>query len=193
MTTFELGNLFYLVLLTSAIAFWFFTSNRQGFGKTLQQAVLWALIFLGVIAVIGLWEDISSTVMPQQAIITDKGKIEILRGQDGHFRLTLDVNSVPVTFMVDTGATDIVLSKQDASRVGFNPEDLPYYERAMTANGEVRTAPIRLSKIALGQFEDRGIPASVNEGRMGQSLLGMMYLKRFEKITISGNKMILTR
>ncbi|MEP2533166.1 TIGR02281 family clan AA aspartic protease [Shimia sp.] len=193
MSSLELGNLAYLVLLTSAVAFWFFGSNRQSLGKTMQHAVLWGLIFLGVIAVVGLWDDIRSTVIPTQSVFSDSGRIEIPRGQDGHYRLTLDVNDAPVTFIVDTGASDIVLSKSDARRVGFDPDTLPYYGRAMTANGEVKTAPVTLKRVALEGIEDHNVSARINGGEMGQSLLGMAYLQRYDQITISGNRMILTR
>ncbi|SFM16472.1 aspartyl protease family protein [Shimia aestuarii] len=193
MSNIEIGNLAYLVLLTAAVGFWFFVSNRNSLGKTLQQAVIWGLIILGMIAVVGLWDDIRSTVRPTQAVFSDAGRIEIPRGQDGHYRLTLEVNNTPVTFIVDTGASDIVLSKQDARRVGFNPDDLPYYGRAMTANGEVRTAPVRLESVSLDGIQDRNIAARINGGELQQSLLGMSYLQRYEQITIAGNRMILIR
>ena len=193
MRNIEIGNLAYLVLLTAAVGFWFFVSNRNSLGKTLQQAVVWGLIILGMIAAVGLWDDIRSTVKPTQAVFADAGRIEIPRGPDGHYRLTLNVNEAPITFIVDTGATDIVLSKQDARKAGFDPEALPYYGRAMTANGEVRTAPVRLDSISLDGIEDRNVPARINGGELQQSLLGMAYLQRYEQITISGNKMILTR
>lgn len=193
MSSIEIGNLAYLVLLTSAVGFWFFVSNRETLGKTLQQAVLWGLIILGMIAAVGLWDDIRATVRPTQAVFSEAGRIEIPRGPDGHYRLTLDINETPITFIVDTGASDIVLSKQDARKVGFDPENLPYYGRAITANGEVRTAPVRLESVSLQGIRDRNVPARINGGALQQSLLGMAYLQRYEQITITGNRMILTR
>ena len=94
---------------------------------------------------------------------------------------------------MDTGASDIVLSKQDARRVGFDPDALPYYGRAMTANGEVRTAPVRLESVSLEGIQDSNVSARVNGGELQQSLLGMAYLQRYEQITITGNRMILIR
>ena len=52
----------------------------------------------------------------------------------------------PVRFMVDTGASDIVLSRRDAERVGIEPGSLSYLGRARTANGAVATAPVRLAR-----------------------------------------------
>ncbi len=189
----DIGNLVYLVLLLCAVGFWFLQSNRNNLGKMAQHAVLWGLIFMGVIAVIGLWEDIRSTVKPTQAVFADEGRIEVPRGPDGHYRMTLTLNGAPIQFIVDTGASDLVLSQADARRAGFEPDDLPFHGRAMTANGEVRTAPVFIDEIALDGIVDRNVAARINGGELNQSLLGMSYLQRYEQITITGNKLILTR
>ncbi|WP_299356246.1 TIGR02281 family clan AA aspartic protease [uncultured Shimia sp.] len=186
-------SLVYLVVLGSAVIFWFVTSHRQSFSKNIQQGLAWVLIFVGVLAAYGMWEDIRSTVLVEHRVDADTGQIEIPRSPDGHYRLALDVNGSRIDFVVDTGATDIVLSKADAIRAGFDPEALPYFGRAYTANGEVRTAPVELDEIRLGDLIDRNIPASINEGELNQSLLGMRYLQQFSEITITGGKLILTR
>ena len=81
----------------------------------------------------------------------------------------------------------------DAARIGFDPNELRYYGRAGTANGTVRTADVRLEVVRLGDITDYGVPASVNEGDLFGSLLGMSYLNRFSELRISGNEMFLTR
>ena len=121
----DYGRLIYLVLLLAAVGSWLFVQNRQTLGKTVQQLAIWAFIFLGVIAGYGLWDDIRSTVLPQQSAMTSAGQIEVPRSPDGHYYLTLDVNTVPVSFLVDTGATDVVLNAQDARNVGELPGSLP--------------------------------------------------------------------
>lgn len=193
MNSFETGNLIYLVVLLSAVAFWFFAQNRNSLGKTMQHALTWGLLFIGVIAAVGLWEDIRSTVRPTQAVFEDAGRIEIPRSPDSHYYLALDVNGATIHFVVDTGASDMVLTKQDAVRAGLDPSELPFVGRANTANGMVRTAPVILDEVRLGGMIDRRVSASVNEGKMDQSLLGMSYLQRFSQITIAGNKLILVR
>ncbi|WP_270730113.1 retropepsin-like aspartic protease family protein [Shimia sp. Alg240-R146] len=193
MTDIDIGNLVYLVLLLLLIGYFSLGRGRLNLNKTLQHAAIWGLIFLGAILAFGLWEDIRSTVRPMQTVLTDEGRIELPRGPDGHFRATLDINGASVDFIVDTGASDLVLSKQDAARVGLDPDNLPYFGRAMTANGEVKTAHVRLDEVSFGGFSDRNVPASVNGGEMRGSLLGMTYLSRYSQITIAGNKLILTR
>ena len=97
MSAMEYGNLAYLVLLGAVIVFWFFIQNRQGLNKTLQQGAVWGLIFLGVIAAVGLWGDIRQTVQPQQLVMSETGRIEVPRGPDGHYYLTLEINGVEDT------------------------------------------------------------------------------------------------
>lgn len=189
----NIGNLVYLVVLGSAVIFWFVTNHRQSFRKNIQQGLAWFLIFFGVVAAYGMWGDVRSTVMVQARVDNQRGTIEIPQSADGHYRLALDLNGVAVNFVVDTGASEIVLSKADAQKAGFDPEKLPYYGRANTANGEVRTAPVTIDEIRLGDMVDTAVSASVNGGDLDQSLLGMSYLQRFREITISGGKLILVR
>lgn len=193
MNSLQWGNLAYLVLLGAVLIFWFMVQNRQSLGKTLQQAIAWGLIFLGVIAVIGIWDDIRQTVSPAQRMVATDGRVEVPMARDGHYYLTLGINGKPVDFLVDTGASDMVLTRDDARRAGVPLDDLAYTGRAMTANGAVRTAPIRLDEVSLGPVSDRNVRAWVNEGAMEQSLLGMAYLRRWQHIEIRDGALVLTR
>ena len=187
------ASLVYLVILGSAIGLWFFAQNRQSLGKLAQQAAAWGLIFIGAIAVVGLWGDIRQTVAPSQNVVADSGQIEVPRAPDGHYYLTAEINGEPVRFVVDTGATQIVLTKEDARRTGLDVDGLVYLGRANTANGEVRTAPVRLDRVTIGPIEDSNVRAVVNDGVMEGSLLGMEYLQRFSSVEIGGGKLVLTR
>jgi aspartyl protease family protein len=181
-------------LVMALFALWILSSVwRHGWLRNFQNAAIWLLIFIGIIAGFGMWQDIQRDVAPRQAVFADQGRVEAPRGRDGHYYLTLDVNGSPVDFVVDTGASEIVLTKADAEAVGLAPADLNYFGRALTANGEVRTAPVRLDSIGIGEIKDTDVPAYVNEGDMFQSLLGMAYLQRWERIEIADGKLILTR
>lgn len=185
-------SLAYLGLLGAAIAGWFIVQNRDRLGQIAQQAALWALIFIGVIAAAGLWSDIRDDVVPRQTMIGTQG-IEVPQARDGHYYLTLDINGTPIDFVVDTGATDMVLGREDARRAGIDPEALNYLGSAVTANGTVRTARVTLDSVALGAIEDEGLSAVVTDGDLAGSLLGMGYLRLFGRIEIEGGKLILTR
>jgi aspartyl protease family protein len=193
MDSYDTGRLIYLVLLGSVIASYFLIANRQNLGQMARAAVLWGLIFLGVVAGFGLWSDIRNDVMPRQTVFEDQARIEVPRSIDGHYYLTVAINGTNVPFVVDTGATDIVLSRADAARVGIDLEKLTYTGVAGTANGTVRTARTRVDRIDLGPITDRGVAVWVNQGEMDTSLLGMAYLQRFKKLEISDNTLILER
>ncbi|MBW4975887.1 putative Gag-polyprotein aspartyl protease [Roseovarius sp. EC-HK134] len=192
MQDFDFARLTYLMILGSVLLVWFVAQNRASLGKLAQQALIWGLIFVGALAAVGLWEDIRQTVRPMQSVVAGD-RIEVPRAPDGHYYLTVEIEGVPVRFVVDTGASQIVLSQSDAERIGLDTKSLAYLGRAYTANGEVRTAPVRLESLAVGPVRHENLRAVVNQGEMGQSLLGMEYLQRFSSIEITGGRLVLTR
>ena len=189
----DYGRLLYLLLLLGVVGSWVFVQNRQSLSTTMQQIAIWAFIFLGVIAGYGLWDDIRQTVRPQQSVLGETGQVTVPRAADGHYYLTVAVNGAPVNFLVDTGATAVVLTTDDARRAGFDPDTLAFVGRAQTANGEVRTAPVWVEELSLGTFQDRNFRVSVNGGEMDKSLLGMTYLQRWSSIEIRNGALVLTR
>ncbi|MFV0360621.1 retropepsin-like aspartic protease family protein [Tropicimonas sp.] len=193
MTGDQTASLIYLLVLATAIASYYLISGRASLGRSARHAALWFLIFIGVIVAYGLWEDVRSTVIPTQSAFGEDDRIEVPLGRDGHYHMVLHVNGQPVQFVVDTGASDIVLSREDAARVGIDVGALSYLGSASTANGVVRTARVWLDEIALGPVTDRRVAAVVNQGEMAGSLLGMSYLNRFSQVNIGGGKLVLMR
>jgi aspartyl protease family protein len=193
MTADDFGRLGYLVLLGAVILTYMLIANRDRLGLMVRQALLWGLIFLGVIAAVGLWGDIRNEVLPSQSVSISDGRVEVPRSGDGHYYLTLEIDGSDLRFVVDTGATDMVLSRADAERAGLDPDALSYLGRAQTANGMVRTARVTLDRVSIGGITDRNVTAWVNEGEMSLSLLGMSYLQRFARIEIERDRLILTR
>ncbi len=188
----DIARFAYLALLGAVVAGYFLAQNRKNLGKVAQQAMIWVLIFVGVIAGYGLWSDIQRDLAPRQSVLST-GQVEVPRMFDGHFYLTARLNGEPVEFVVDTGATDVVLTKADALRIGIDLDALTYTGSAMTANGMVRTARARIDRISVGEIEDRNLEVWINEGEMDRSLLGMAYLRRFSRIEIADDTLILTR
>ncbi|MEM9870306.1 MAG: TIGR02281 family clan AA aspartic protease [Pseudomonadota bacterium] len=188
----NIAQLIYLGTFALVLGGGFLLTNRLKLGQTLQMAATWVLIFIGVIAAVGLWGDIQDDLYASQTRFDD-ATVVVPRSRDGHYYLTLDLNGVPTDFVVDTGATDIVLSSADAAAAGLDPDTLNFLGRANTANGEVRTAPVRLETVTIGPYEDRDVYAVVNGGEMDQSLLGMGYLQRWGRIEIAGGEMTLMR
>lgn len=187
----ESARMVYLVLLLTVVGGYFLVENRRRMGKVMQQAAIWGLIFIGVVAAVGLWDDITRQVAPRAEIQGD-GRITIPVAPDGHYYVRAAANGQMLTFVIDTGATDIVLTAADAARIGINMETLVYRGRAQTANGAVRTADVMLDSLKLGGVTDRHVTAVVNAGDLDTSLLGMSYLSRY-RITLDGKVMTLVR
>lgn len=193
MSSDSLAQLIYLGAIALVLGGAFVLSTRLRLSQTLQMAGIWALIFVGAIAVVGLWGDIQDDLYPTQTRFDDSGSIIIPRSPDGHYYIRLDVNGAPIDFIVDTGASDIVLNESDARAVGLDPATLNFLGRASTANGEVRTAAVRLDSVSIGPHTDTNVPAVVNNAELWQSLLGMGYLQNWGSIEISGGQMRLSR
>ena len=159
----------------------------------LQHAAIWVLIFLGATLAYGFKDQLTSQLYPGVAQQVNDGTIALRRAEDGHFYAQLRINGTDIRFMVDTGATNLVLSQQDARRIGLDMENLNYVLPSNTANGRVYGAGIVLDQVELGSFVDRDVRAMVNGGRMSDSLLGMTYLDRYQRFSVEGDRMLLSR
>ncbi|MBY4891613.1 TIGR02281 family clan AA aspartic protease [Rhodobacteraceae bacterium N5(2021)] len=188
----DIPRLIYLIVLLCAVGGYFLWGQRRQLGKMARYLAVWGFIFLGALVAVGLWNDLSSSIAPQQSVM-QTGAIEVPRASDGHFYLTLEVNGVPTRFVVDTGASAIVLSQADATRAGIATDDLIFSGRANTANGRVETAPTRIATLSLSGIVDENVRAIVNAGEMDGSLLGMTYLNRFSRLEIADGTLILER
>lgn len=187
------ARLFYLLLLGMALLAGLFVRYRGRLAQGLQHAALWVLIFLGVVIAFGFREQLRDELAPARMATVGSDVIELRRQPDGHFHATLSINGRDVDFLVDTGATALVLSQRDARRAGFDPARLVFSQPAMTANGMVYSAPVTLDRVRLGPFEDRNVSAMVNGGALDTSLLGMRYLERFRRVSVEGDRMRLER
>lgn len=185
----ETARLGYLVLLLVVIggAMLFELSGRGG--RALRQLALWVVLFAGIAFLADWWMGGGA---PRQQML-EGGRIEVASGRGGHFHLEAELNGAPVHFIVDTGATSVALSREDARRVGLDPAGLAYTGIAMTANGQVPTANVTIRDFRLGDIHDQNVRAVVIDGDLGVSLLGMSYLSRFARVSFEGNRLILER
>jgi clan AA aspartic protease (TIGR02281 family) len=99
--------------------------------------------------------------------------------QRGHVALTAMVNGAPVRFLVDTGASRVTLTAEDARAAGIGPGELVFNQRSQTANGLAREAPVTLREIRIDRLSIDNVSAAVNEN-LTVSLLGMSFLKRLK-------------
>ena len=187
------ARLFYLSALMLLVASGVVASYRHRMGQALQHAAIWVLIFVGVVLAIGFFDPLKRSLLQDEPVRIDENTIALDAGRGGHFYATLQINGQDIQFVVDTGATEMVLSQQDATRAGIDLDSLRFNRPAETANGTVMGAFVRLQSVQLGPFTDYDIPATVNGGELGTSLLGMAYLNRYRGFEVDGNRMYLKR
>lgn len=188
----QIEHLVYLVVLGSALISYALVAYRKRLGTMVRHVLLWGLIFLGVAAGYGVWDTFQHSVISNQTATGDG--VELRRRFDGQYHLTLTIEGpngqpTPINFIVDTGATDIVLRREDAVKLGYDLDELRFIGRAQTANGVTRTARIRLDHVSLESHVASNVSAVVNDGDLHASLLGMQYLERFARIEISQGRL----
>jgi aspartyl protease family protein len=123
---------------------------------------------------------------------TDPNSVVILRNGGGHFGVRAEVDNEPMSLLVDTGATFVTLTPDDAAEIGIDPSTLDFVVPIQTANGTIRAASIRLERIAIGPIERENIPALVApRGALDESLLGLSFLDKLGGYSISGDRLVL--
>ena len=114
------------------------------------------------------------------------------RGSDGHFVAKSKVNGRNVNFIVDTGASSVVLKQEDAVRIGIDTKGLRYAIPVQTANGTSFAARIRLKSIQIGNISENNVEALIaRPGLLHQSLLGMTFLSRLRSYEFKGDYLTL--
>src|SRR3546814_8584767 len=111
--------------------------------------------------------------------------------RSGHFQFEELVNGTGVSFLDDTGASDVALSTSDARRLGFDLDKLSYTTPYQTANGVTMAARVKIDKIKIGDIAVRDVSASIGRGNMDMSLLGMSFLNRIGSIEVKGDRLVL--
>jgi aspartyl protease family protein len=168
-------------------------------GLALRHAVLW--IALGAVLFVGygfkgelaaLGRRLMGELLPHKGAESG-GEITFRADKSGQFVIEARVNGTPLRFLVDTGASDVMLSPRDAKRLGFDLDRLRFDKTYRTANGSVRGAPVRLRDVRVGPIRLTDVRASVNPVGMGNSLLGMSFLGRLRAYSVSGDRLTLSR
>lgn len=115
---------------------------------------------------------------------------EVIRSSDGLFYVTAIVNGVPIRFLVDTGASMIVLRPEDARRAGVQMKEDAFRHTADTAGGKTAMAKVMLDEVIVGGTTQRALNAAVVRHDMPVSLLGQNWVAQLASLTISGDRML---
>jgi aspartyl protease family protein len=126
----------------------------------------------------------------EQAPAPMDGSVQLQRDPNGHFYADVQINGTPVHMLVDTGATEIALSREDARSAGIATSIGMNDVVGEGADGSVHGEYVAIDRMSLGQKNAENMHAVVlNSG--GQSLLGQSFLKQFASVEIHGDTMTL--
>ena len=147
--------------------------------------LFWAVV-MGVV-----WFAMERFMEPKKAVVTAQGELVIPRHRDGHFYVEGTVNGKPLRFMVDTGATGVVVTKAFAQGAGLPRGEPTTFN---TANGPLTGRTVRGLAVTAGPLSVS--PTSVGVGLLGGKpdlgLLGQSFLSKFQ-VSMTREQMVLRR
>jgi aspartyl protease family protein len=169
-------------------------------GAMSRDAVTWLALGLGLVTLYAYKDELTpiaarvvGELLPGTAMTVEESangltEVKIRRRLDGHFTASVAVNGKTVSMIVDTGASSIVLTPEDAKKAGIDTESLTYRIPVLTANGRTVAARVRLDEVAIGPLDRTKVEALVaRPGALTQSLLGMSFLSRLRSYEFSGD------
>ena len=201
----QMSLVFRVVVLAALVASLGVGSLRhERLGSLARSALAWVVIGLALVAgysfkdeLTPLWQRIAGNVVPARAVTIAPGTVALRADRGGHFYALADVavgsTSQRVRFAVDTGASDVALTRDDARRLGIDVDRLRFDIPYSTANGTSMGARVRLDRVQVGDIAVDNVSGSVVSGQLDQSLLGMSFLRRLQGFEVRGEELILRR
>ncbi|MCI3133925.1 retropepsin-like aspartic protease family protein [Phenylobacterium aquaticum] len=166
-------------------------------GEKARHAAMWVAVGMVLILgysyrgeLAGLGQRLQGELTGAHPVAAGDHELVVSREQGGFFVIG-QVNGQTVRFMVDTGATDTVLSPADARRLGLDTAKLVYGRPAQTANGLGFGADFKADSLAIGPIRMTDMPMVVNQTAMDSSLLGMSFLTKLESFQVKGDRLYL--
>lgn len=204
MTTDDFFRLAFLVALLIFLGIGVFASAMRP-GEVFRSMAFW---FMAIVVLVGLhaFRDelaivggrVLGALAPGTPIVgrltgeSDENAVVVVRSGDGHFGVRAEVNDEAMSLLVDTGASFVTLTQDDAQDIGVKVAALSFSVPIRTANGVIRAAAVEIDRIAIGPIERHNVPALVAPGHaLDQSLLGLSFLDTLSGYTISGDRLIL--
>jgi aspartyl protease family protein len=187
-----------LVLVGGSVLARIARQGAPGVRRAAGQLAAWVAI--GLVILVGysyrgefgdLGHRLSSLLLPAEGEPVDGRSMRFTLASDHQFHVKALVSGTPVEFLVDTGASDVLLSQADARRIGLDPASLSYTQLYRTASGTASGAPVTLAEIVVGPIRVTQVNASISEGGAEGSLLGMSFLQRLSGYEVSGDTLTL--
>jgi len=168
--------------------------------KWLRYGLIWA--GSGLVLIVGygyraelmsLWTRTLAELMPGRAIEIPAGSAIVRAGEDSNFRIDATLDGPRVRFLLDTGASMVVLERRDAVKLGFDSDKPAFTQKTQTATGVGTGAPATLREIRIGPIVVKNIRAMVNRTPMSTSLLGVNFLDRLSGYSVKDSALTLTQ
>lgn len=186
------------VAVLTLVASGVLTVREIHIGRVARNIAIW----IGVVAVLvagyayrlrlqDIGQRIATAVAPGYAAPVGGHAMSLAQAEDGAYYVNALVDGQPVIFLVDTGASDIVLSPADARRLGVDVSALKFDDVYETANGVGRGARYTAASLKVGQLDLKAVPMSVNQAPMRTSLLGMAFFRRLESFQFRDGQLLL--
>jgi len=198
LSTGDFGSLAYKIALLVFLGGAVLTMFRERFTHAIAAALLWVVVGLVLVIVYSYRFELHEVadrvlvVLVPGHVISHGRTVEIGRTNAGDFAVSAQINGARVAMVLDTGASSVVLTRDDAKAAGLPLEVLTYTVNIDTANGRARAAPVTLDRIAIGGLEERSVEALVAQpGQLKTSLLGMSFLNRLQSWEVSGDRLLL--
>ncbi|HEY5070655.1 MAG TPA: TIGR02281 family clan AA aspartic protease [Caulobacteraceae bacterium] len=183
-----------LALVSSGLV----AARRIDLGATARIIAGWTGIFAIAFLAYAFREDLLAAVLkartaliPAYGVAQSPRSMVVGRSEGDGFYVQGEIDGAPVRFMVDTGASDIVLSPADAQRAGLLSPATRFSAPSETAAGIAWGAPVTVRRLAVGPIRIRDVPAFINQAPMSASLLGMAFLKRLDSFEVRGDRLFL--
>jgi aspartyl protease family protein len=129
---------------------------------------------------------------PKREPVVNGRTLTLTSGRDAHYEVNARVDGGPIDFIVDTGATLVILRESDAARIGIRPSRADYTATVSTANGKIKAAPANLDRVELGGITVYDVRALVlPDEALWRNLLGMSFLSRLKRYEVANGRMVL--
>lgn len=191
------ANFLYLFALLLIVMTFSLPLRRIGIGRIAGYALAWSAIFgLGWVALehnpnaVRYIERLSAAEMVTDVPAVKGAEVRVEAALDGHYWVRARVNGVPVRFLVDTGASDVVLSQATAAHVGIDVAALHYDHPGISASGHVEAADARVDRLAIGGIVRTDMPVSIIPGA-DINLLGMRFLSSLDGWRVEQGELVL--
>jgi len=194
----DLGSLAQKIVLLVVVGALVLVLFRERFVRALTAALFWVVLALVLVVAYSYrfeLHDIADRLMAELApghAATHGRTVEVARAANGDFAVTAQINGARVSMVLDTGASSVVLTREDAKAAGLPLEVLAYTVAIDTANGRTQAAPVTLDHVGIGGLTEHSIAALVAEpGQLKVSLLGMSFLNRLQSWEVRGDRLLL--